>query len=207
MNTKLDPPTKLDRSKCGCPYLKPTQKFLDEDWEDEKKFLAQILVEQRDFERNKKRIDNERESAKNDMISSLEAKGEDVDEASVDETIRIQIPYISPADMTENKTKYGENITMIRNEDYAPNHPYLVISTDKNLIPGHNEIYGEHFMRFLRRFYIRHIKAKVTFPRACYPQPVCLKSDITPCVRSCQRLGDGGASCSDRVPPKPDAED
>ncbi len=201
LNPGVDPKwaTKLDPSKCGCPHLKPTQQFLDEDWESEKSFLTDlndiynVIKETRRFEINK-------------QISELKSQGKPIDLEQIKQDVNKKIDHLVSYKLFDERIPYGDNITMIRNEDYAPKHPYLVISTDKNIIPGHNEIYGEHFTRFLRRFYIRHIKAKVTFPRACYAQPACLKSDITPCERSCRRLGDGGASCSDRVPPKSDTE-
>ncbi len=201
LNPGVDPKwaTKLDPSTCGCPYLKPTQRFLEEDWESEKSFLTDlndiysIIKTTRKVEINKR-------------ISDLKSQGKPIDLEQIKQDVNKKIDHLVSYKLFDERIPYGDNITMIRNEDYAPNYPYLVISTDANLIPGHNEIYGEDFMRFLRRFYIRHIKAKVTFPRACYAQPGCLKSDITPCERSCRRLGDDGVSCSDRVPPNSDTE-
>jgi len=57
------------------------------------------------------------------------------------------------------ETDYGDGIILKQNAKagYPPRYPYLVVSTDKRLIPDHNQIYGEDFTNFLRRFYLRHI--------------------------------------------------
>ena len=57
------------------------------------------------------------------------------------------------------ETYYGDGIILKQNAKagYPPRYPYLVVSTDKRLIPDHNQIYGEDFTNFIRRFYLRHI--------------------------------------------------
>lgn len=109
--------------------------------------------------------------------------------------------------------EYGDDLVLVLNKEprYAPNFPYLVISTGKDIIKDHNSIYSEHFTDFLRRFYIRHINARINFPRKCFPEdqpdvgdtekdrktlPACKPTAITPCVQSCQRAD--GSSCSGR---------
>lgn len=49
----------------------------------------------------------------------------------------------------------------------APNDPHLIVKTDEKIISDHNSIYREHFTNFLRRFYVRHISARINFPREC----------------------------------------
>jgi len=71
-----------------------------------------------------------------------------------------------------------------------------VILADRGMIPGHNEIYTEQYMAFIRRFYFRHIKHRVNFPPECFEMRACEPTAIEPCRRSCMRQ-DGG-SCSDR---------
>ncbi len=112
-----------------------------------------------------------------------------------------------------DEVKYGDDLVLVLNKEprYAPNFPYLVISTGKDIIKDHNSIYGENFTDFLRRFYIRHIKARINFPRRCFPEdqhdvgdtkvnrktlPACKPTAITPCEQSCQRAD--GSSCSGR---------
>lgn len=111
--------------------------------------------------------------------------------------------YLTLESFGERTIPYGDEIMLERNTDYVPNYPYLVVSTDKSIIPGHNDIYGERFTDFLRRFYLRHIGTHINYPPACYPTPPAKlpnckeNSAISPCQQSCQRDA-AGTSCSDR---------
>ena len=105
--------------------------------------------------------------------------------------------------------EYGDDLVLTPNKDthYSPNFPYLVISTEEDIIKDHNAIYGENFTDFLRRFYVSHINARINFPRKCFPEdrqnskvkwvPGCTFSDITKCVQSCEK--EDGSSCSSRT--------
>lgn len=67
---------------------------------------------------------------------------------------------IDPGKISTNlaqEISYGDEISLIPSDQYSERNPFLVISTDGHLIQGHNEIYGEEFTNFLRRFYLRHI--------------------------------------------------
>ncbi len=81
---------------------------------------------------------------------------------------------------------------------YAANHPYLMVRTTKEFIPDHSTIYGERFIDFVRRFYLRHLASKLNFPEECFgPGDECVPTPITPCERSsrCRVRGEVPAAC------------
>ena len=147
---------------CSCPYLASTDEFA-------RQFEADIGTEAAFI----KNLVDER--------SRAEKKG--------DEHRPGTVHFIS-RDLAGDVIKYGDDIEMDRFNEfgrYATNYPYFVVSTNKDLIPGHNEIYGEDFTNFVRRFYIRHIAEKITFPADdCFREPpaICKPTDIEPCERA-----------------------
>ena len=81
------------------------------------------------------------------------------------------------------KENYGA-VELIPNPDYVPNFPYQMIYTDEATIPGHNEIFGEAFIDFLRRYYYVHIKRTNT------SRPFCYRGGA-PSEQSCRRAKGG----------------
>lgn len=151
-------------TECGCPYLESTDVFAQalEETGSEANFFRSLVNEMRQGKRTR------------------QSDGEMKDY------------YVSP-ELAQESINYGDEVQLTRHKqfgEYATNYPYFVISTDGNLISGHNEIYGEDFTNFVRRFYIRHIVNKITFPKiGCDPEPVsvCVPTDIETCERSFRR--------------------
>jgi hypothetical protein len=152
-------PARRQEGECGCPYLPPTEEFVMTDADAD---FAAALV---------------------DLHQARQRGDERVYE------LGREAGFATVAEFTE--TSYGEDSTgaemvLERSPEYAANYPYLVISTDADYIPDHSSIYGERFTDFLRRFYFRHVAAKVNFPRQCFDEPIpdCRPTPITPCERS-----------------------
>jgi hypothetical protein len=81
---------------------------------------------------------------------------------------------------------------------YATNYPYLVVTTDAEVIADHNAIYSEKFTTFTQQFLLKHIVLKQPLPArpdsvACWPDAGALNSPI-PYERSCQQ--DDGSVCT-----------
>jgi hypothetical protein len=93
-------------------------------------------------------------------------------------------PMLTPGEKLGEVT-YGKDLKLVPNgaTQYAANFPYLVIKTGEKLIPDHNAIYGENFTDFLRRFYVRHIKFRVNFPRQCFPEDADGKERFVPACK------------------------
>lgn len=93
---------------------------------------------------------------------------------------------------------YGREVALVTDEKYALNYPYLVIKADREIIPDHNSIYNESFVKFLHAFFLLHIADDNTFPpdgcSAMAPE-TCPAGSLVPCEQSCQQEG---ASCSGR---------
>lgn len=150
-----------ERPSCGCPYLDSTDRFAE-------RFLDGMGAEQ-------------------SFLESLDRETKTLGE----EKEAIQESYTSP-ELGKDSIYYGSELELRRYSefgDYASNYPYFVVSTNDRLIPSHNEIYGEDFTNFVRRFYIRHIMQKITFPaNQCFAAPPdeCRATDIELCRRSFQ---------------------
>lgn len=105
------------------------------------------------------------------------------------------------ADATDGKRRYqvyGKNVVLVGDPKYVANYPYLVVRTSPAIIPDHNSIYTEPFIRFLHSFFILHIAYRHTFEGdGCFAaSAACMPGGVVPCEQSC-RLSDGG-SCSGR---------
>jgi len=112
-----------------------------------------------------------------------------------------------PARITPRETRdgwrsydlYSRDVTLEGSIRYSANYPYLVVTADREVIPDHNSIYTEPFMRFLHSFFLLHIASRNTFDAdGCFDRDVraCSPGGFIPCEESC-RLSDG-SSCSGR---------
>ena len=181
-------PKKLpDEGKCGCPFLGPIEDFKME--ASDAAFFAAL-----------RKVEAERRSER-EKRGRGEAGAEKVFEMGAQEE------YGSPEEYRETSYGFdssGHEMVLDRSPDYVANYPYLVISTTADFIPDHSTIYDERFTDFLRRFYFRHLVARVNFPEQCFANsnPQCLESPITPCSRSWrERLAYGCPGDKGAAPP------
>lgn len=152
---------------CDCPYLKRT--------------------DQLDIE-NMRRLDTEFFDELIRIRKEVALKPDAILEPGYAEALTSMDEFV---EARYGKDRSGNEMLLVRSGDdgdhpYAANYPYLVVSTNKDFIPSHSSIYGEHFTDFLRHFYFRHFGADVKFPRECFEATSnqCLDSAITPCERS-----------------------
>jgi hypothetical protein len=113
------------------------------------------------------------------------------------------------ADMTAGKRVYpvySDEVRLVGDPKYTPNYPYLVVTAAPEIIPDHNSIYTEPFIRFLHAFFLLHIASRHTFEGAsCFDDvPACTPGGPLPCEQSC-RLPDGGSCSGRRTDDIPDA--
>jgi len=96
---------------------------------------------------------------------------------------------------------YGRNVRLVGDSKYSANYPYLVVKADAEIIPDHNTIYSEPFVRFLHSFFLVHIADGRPFEAdKCFKGKdveACPLDGFVPCEQSC-RLPDG-RSCSGRA--------
>lgn len=99
--------------------------------------------------------------------------------------------------MLSNNYGKGLNLTpAAANSKYATNYPYLVVTTDAEIIAGHNAIYNNKFTTFTQQFLLKHIVFKQPLPAApdssaCW-RDTSVPGSLVPYERSC-RLSDGSA--------------
>jgi hypothetical protein len=114
------------------------------------------------------------------------------------------------ADVTDGGrvyTAYGDDVVLVGDRKYAANYPYLVVTAAPEIIPDHNSIYTEPFIRFLHSFFIQHIALRRTFESdGCVEgAATCTPGGTVPCEQSCRLPG--GGSCSGRwLPVAPSAD-
>jgi hypothetical protein len=99
-----------------------------------------------------------------------------------------------------DKEVYGPDVRLEGDVKYSANYPYLVVKTDPEIIPDHNTIYSEPFVRFLHSFFLVHIAFGRPFEAdGCEKAKAieaCPNKALVPCEQSCV-LPDG-RSCSGR---------
>jgi hypothetical protein len=138
----------IDTTPCGCRYLSSTKAFyrgLKGRQSDEASFLAAVQAER-------------------SRARAVEFQYEGLVEHKIQSRVS--------EDLRANKVKYGDDIELARFSGtrlYTTNFPYLVVSTDENLISEHNDIWA-HVVGFARRFYIRHIMNGIVFPADCFEE-------------------------------------
>jgi len=107
-----------------------------------------------------------------------------------------------PADIESGRRiyrAYGDQVALSGDMKYSANYPYLVITTDAEIIASHNAIYSEPFVEFLHKFFLVHIANGRPFEAdVCHRDFAgCLPGGLIPCERSCQ-LQTGEACTSQR---------
>lgn len=162
--------------KCGCPWLRPTSDFISEFEIEgpERGFLSRIY--------------------NSDLKTPIPGNSQQ-DKAE-------EGSFFNSESKKTMEFQYGDDLRLRRETEageYTPNYPYLVVSTTREIMPDHNRFYDENFTDFLRRFYLRHIRERINFRQDCFKDvPACVKTDITPCQRSCRRKDRDRSSCSGR---------
>ncbi|MGB5473423.1 MAG: hypothetical protein WBQ78_08090 [Gammaproteobacteria bacterium] len=98
---------------------------------------------------------------------------------------------------------YGNGLCLkpVSSPKYASNYPYLVVTTDADVIADHNAIYNGNFTLFAQQFFQKHIALEQplplpTDPLACWREQSAA-SGLVPAERSCN---DKGESCSGQTP-------
>ena len=100
----------------------------------------------------------------------------------------------------ENYDK-GLSLNPVSSPRYAGNYPYLVVTTEANMIADHNAIYNGNFTLFVQQFFQRHITLQEPLPLPADPQNCWLEESaaggLVPPERSCDNKGE---SCSGQTP-------
>jgi hypothetical protein len=98
---------------------------------------------------------------------------------------------------------YGNGLCLkpVSSPNYASNYPYLVVTTDADVIADHNAIYNGNFTLFTQQFFQQHIALQQplplpTDPVACWREQSAA-GGLVPAERSCD---DKGESCSGQTP-------
>lgn len=102
----------------------------------------------------------------------------------------------------ETRERLAEDYALAKllpNSDFAPNFPYQMIYTHKNVIAGHNEIFSPAFVNFLRLYYLARVYSPDRKLVEADPSSYCFKGGAT--EESCRRA-DGG-TCRLRPPSSP----
>ena len=106
-------------------------------------------------------------------------------------------------DATLNKS-YGNGLFLkpVSSPKYTSNYPYLVVTTEANVIADHNAIYNGKFTLFAQQFFQKHIALEQPLPHSTDPVVACWREQcaagaLVPAERSCD---DKGESCSRQTP-------
>lgn len=126
-----------------------------------------------------------------------------------DEILAIAAPVVQTPgqDALEKEVRYGPGgkmaLTPAKGVTYKANYPYLVVKTTEDVIPGHNEIFGDDFLSFSIDFFVKEIMQEKVYEsrrdvdeKGCFTSSNCVPSAVTPCEESCRR--EDGSSCSRR---------
>ena len=111
----------------------------------------------------------------------------------IDAQIDAQIEVLMGKETYDN----GLSLKPVSSPKYASNYPYLVVTTDADVIADHNAIYNENFTLFVHQFFKKHIQDKKTKPLpadsvACWPEEK-VPGGLLPTERSCD---DGDKPCT-----------
>ena len=98
---------------------------------------------------------------------------------------------------------YGKGLSLkpVSSPRYASNYPYLVVTTEANIIADHNAIYNGNFTLFAQQFFQKHITLQQPLPLPTDPKKCWLEESsagsLMPPERSCDNKGQ---SCSGQKP-------
>lgn len=84
--------------------------------------------------------------------------------------LKLAAEYTIGKNLDQDSVTYGDDLILEKSKKskFAHNYPYFVVSTSAQIMEGHNEIYDENFIDFMRRFYVKHVKYRVNFPKQCF---------------------------------------
>ncbi len=100
--------------------------------------------------------------------------------------------------MFDNNYGKGLSLKSVSSPKYASNYPYLVVTTNADVIADHNAIYNGKFTLFAQQFVQKHITLEEDLPAApnpvrCWPENEPVPGALVPLRRSCD---DGGKPCT-----------